>query len=273
MVVKRIFVPMKTKVTFIILIAIAVGLGVGLISLKNQANEQHQTDVEKILSNSNEWVHTTALLDDQQQKNLALEKEMTARKTELAKLSNDLSQTSESLSKTETALKTAMEENAKRDAKINELESQNQTLDKQAVDLKGSIASLETQISATEKKLATSEGDKAFLQKELKRLIAEKTELERQFNDLAVLRAQVHKIKDELSIARRLEWIREGLFASEEQKGAQKLMQGFSAGVTRPPLSTNKYDLNVEVKSDGTVTVIAPLTNAPVPPPQAPAKQ
>ena len=35
---------------------------------------------------------------------------------------------------------------------------------------------------------------------ELKRLMAEKAELERQFNDLAVLRAQVSKLKEELSI-------------------------------------------------------------------------
>ena len=56
--------------------------------------------------------------------------------------------------------------------------------------------------------------------------MAEKAELERQFNDLAVLRAQVSKLKEELSVARRLEWIRQGLFASTEQRGAQKLMQG-----------------------------------------------
>ncbi len=49
--------------------------------------------------------------------------------------------------------------------------------------------------------------------------MAEKAELERQFNDLAVLRAQVSKLKEELSVARRLEWIRQGLFASTEQRG------------------------------------------------------
>ena len=152
-----------------------------------------------------------------------------------------------------------MEETAKRDAKIADLEKQNEVLDKQADDLKGSIGKLEGQISDTQKKLDASEGDKAFLEKELQRLMAEKAELERQFNDLAVMRSQVKKLKEELSISRRLEWIRQGLFASQDEKGAQKLMQGANAG-PRPPASTN-YDLNVEVKSGGTAQVIAPITN------------
>jgi len=60
----------------------------------------------------------------------------------------------------------------------------------------------------TERKLAASEGDREFLLAELKRLQAEKVDLERQFNDLALLRDQIRKLKDELSIASRLEWIR-----------------------------------------------------------------
>jgi chromosome segregation ATPase len=133
--------------------------------------------------------------------------------------------------------------------------------------LKGSISNLENQIADTQKRLDASEGDKAFLTKELQRLMAEKAELERQFNDLAILKKQVSKLKEELSIARRLEWIREGIFASAEQKGAQKLMQGANSGAIRPA-DTNKYDLNVEVNADGTVKVIAPITTntAPVTP-------
>jgi hypothetical protein len=92
--------------------------------------------------------------------------------------------------------------------------------------------------------------------------MAEKAELERQFNDLTVLRAQVAKLKEELSVARRLEWIRQGLFASAEQKGAQKLMQGINP-VTKPAKPTPTYDLNVEITSEGKVRVIPPLTNAP----------
>jgi hypothetical protein len=68
-------------------------------------------------------------------------------------------------------------------------------------------------------------------------------------------------LKEELSVARRLEWIRQGLFASTDQRGAQKLMQGPAGSQVKPPKPV--YDLNVEVNADGSVKVIPPLTNRP----------
>jgi chromosome segregation ATPase len=168
------------------------------------------------------------------------------------------------LTKTEVSLKASQNAVAERDQKIAALETQNRELDEKAIDLSAALTNLTTQITETQRKLDASEGDKAFLEKELKRLMAEKAELERQFNDLAVLRAQVSKLKEELSIARRLEWIRKGLFAADEQKGAQKLMQLNSPAAAAA--RTNTYDLNVEVNADGSVKVIAPLTNAPAAP-------
>jgi predicted nuclease with TOPRIM domain len=128
------------------------------------------------------------------------------------------------------------------------------------------ITNLNAQIAETQRKLTASEGDKAFLEKELKRMMAEKSELERQFNDLTVLRAQVAKLKEELSIARRLDWIRRGLFASADQKGAQQLVQAGPAAVGTGQPKTNLYDLNVEVSADGSVRVIPPLTGTNAPP-------
>ncbi|MDB6023174.1 MAG: hypothetical protein JWQ04_3031 [Pedosphaera sp.] len=262
---------MKTKVAFIILALIAIGLGIGLISLKNQAAKQHEDDVATILVHSNQVTDVTTKLEEQKQVNLTLQQDLATRKEEYTKLSNVLSQTTESLTKTEAELKAQKEETAKRDTRITELEGQNATLDKQAVDLKGSINNLEVQIASTQKKLDASEGDKAFLTKELNRLMVEKAELERQFNDLAVLRTQVKKLKEELSVARRLEWIRQGLFARQSEKGAQQLMERapVTTVASTKPAATNAYDLNVEVKSDGSVKVIPPLTNPPsaVPPP------
>ena len=165
------------------------------------------------------WWETTSKLDEQKQVNLTLEKDVAARKTEVTQLSNDLSQTVEKLTKTEADLKSAMEEAAKRDAKIAELENQKEALDTQTEDLKGSLAQLESKINDTQKKLAASEGDKAFLEKELQRLDGlEKAELERKFNDLAVLRNQVRKLKEELSTARRLDWIRQGWYSARRTK-------------------------------------------------------
>jgi hypothetical protein len=89
--------------------------------------------------------------------------------------------------------------------------------------------------------------------------------------EVADLRLQANKLKEELSIARRLESIRKGLYSSAGQSGAQVLSQGMtSAGgkVTKPA-----YDLNVEVAADGSVRVVPSLTNERVIPSAASRKE
>jgi len=256
---------MKNRIGIIVLALLCLGLVIAVITIRNNAVEQKHNDTDAILGFSNKWVETSTKFEDQKQVNAELEKNLDGRKKDLLDLTNNfttvssnLSETAANLAKTEASLKTSQEEVAKRDAKIAELETQNQALDKQAVDLSASITNLTLQIADTQKRLAASEGDKAFLQKELTRLMAEKAELERQFNDLTVLRAQVSKLKQELNLARRLEWIRQGLFASSEQKGAQKLMQGLGASPSQAKVARPLYDLNVEVGADGSVKVIPP---------------
>jgi uncharacterized protein (DUF3084 family) len=242
--------------------------------IKDQSARQHRTDDEMVFDYSNRWVKTSGTLDEQKQVAALLEKDLDAQKKSLSELtnqftevSNDLAKTSTNLTQTETALQASQQELAKRDAKITELEAQNQALDKQAIDLSSAITNLTTQIADTQRKLQASEGDKSFLEKELKRLMSEKSELERQFNDLTVLRAQVAKLKEDLNIARRIEWIRMGLFANAEQKGAQKLMQGSAVPPMQARAPKAAYDLNVEVSADGSVKVIPPAgpgaTNSP----------
>lgn len=262
---------MKTQIGVIASIVVALGLLIGLIVVKNQASQQQKADSQVILTYSNKWVDVDEKLGQQKEVNAALESDLTKQKNALGELTNnftkvagDLAQVNADLAKTEATLKASREEVTKLTTKINDLEAQNQQLDKQATDLSTAITNLTGQITETERKLSASEGDKAFLQKELKRLMVEKAELEKQFNDLAILRAQVAKLKEELNISRRIEWIRQGLFASADQKGAQKLMQGFPAAQTQPKATPKPaYDLNVEIKADGTVKVIPPLTNAP----------
>jgi septal ring factor EnvC (AmiA/AmiB activator) len=260
---------MKNQIGVIVLVVVCIGLLIGVVVVRKQATEQQRQDAEKIETLSNKWVKTSADLDEQRQVAAMIEKDLEGQKKAFAGLTNnfsqvsaDLSQTSTKLAQTESSLKASQEDVAKRDAKITELEAQNQALDKQALDLSTAITNLTTQIADTQKKLSASEGDKAFLQNELKRLMGEKAELERQFNDLTVLRAQVSKLKEELNIARRLDWIRQGLFASSDQKGAQKLMQGMGSASAQPKPPKPTYDLNVEVSADGSVKVIPPLTNS-----------
>ena len=263
---------MKNQLGIIILILICVGLIVGLVVSQKKATTLHKEDTMAILDKSNQLVQTTTDLEDVRKVNTELNKDLDARKSELLAMTNQLTEVSGNLTKTEESLKTTQEqmtkELAERDAKIAELTTQNLALDQRALDLTTAITNLTSQIDDTQKKLAASEGDKAFLQKELTRLMTEKAELERQFNDLKILRAQVAKLKEELTISRRLEWIRQGLFARDAKKGAQLLMDNKPAFPSTPdtnaePKSQGKYDLNVEVSSDGTVRVIPPSTNAP----------
>jgi chromosome segregation ATPase len=267
---------MKNRIGVIVLILCCVGLVFGLFVVRKQALQKQRDDAEAIAVLSNKWVRTSADLDDQRQVAATLEQDLDKQRQSYAELTNsftkvsvDLTQVNANLSQTQSKLQATEQEVKERDAKITQLENQNEVLDKQALDLSSAITNLTTQIAETQRKLSASEGDKAFLEKELKRLMSEKAELERQFSDLAVMRAQVAKLKEELSIARRIEWIRQGLFASTDQKGAQKLVQGVSA--TRQARAQKPaYDLNVEVTSDGGVRVIPPPTNSPASPSTAP---
>jgi len=266
---------MKNRMGIIFLILICVGLAVALIWSQKQSADQKNTDTEHITHYSNDVVKISGELDEQRNVNTELKHNLDDRTKNLAELTNQLTDVRTTLSKTEESLKSTQDEMtrevAKRDAKIADLETQNQALDQRAIDLSTSITNLTTQIDETKRRLAASEGDKEVLTKELSRLIAEKAELEHQFNDLAVLRTQVAKLKEELSIARRIEWIRQGLFAAAEQKGAEKLMQP-AAFAAPQPKPQPRYDLNVEVSADGTVRVIPPLTNNPAATNPAPAK-
>lgn len=253
----------------VVLAILCLGLGFGLVWRHLGAEKQRQDNEASILRLSNEWVHASAKRNDQEKQNTSLATNLAYRSEELKTISNRLESVSAELTKAEAqakaAAQTAQEEMAKRDAKITELESQREDLSKQMTNLSLSMTNLEGRIQETQRKLASSEGDRQFLLKELKRMQAEKASLEKQMSDLTFLRTQVHKLRDELTIARRLDWIRRGLFGFPA-KGGELLQRGFSP----PPPQTN-YDLNVEIKRDGGAKILPPPTNAPTKP-NAPAK-
>lgn len=255
---------MRGKIGLIILVLVCVGLGIGLLVRHNQANHEIQQARESIMSLSNNVVQTQGKVDELKSVNMTLETNLFGRTHELEVVSNNFVSVTATLAKTQAAAKAAAEaaaaEMAKRDARIGELQGQNDDMTKRMLELNASLGNLEKQIVATEKKLATSEGDRAFLLRELKRLQAEKAELEKQFNDLAVLREQVNKLKDELSIARRLEWIRRGIYGNASQKGAEGLIKP----AQQAPVGTNA-NLNVELNQSGGVKVQSG-TNTPVAP-------
>ena len=248
---------MNSKIVAILLVLLCLLLGAGLIYRHNTAKKDRKDDVAKIYHYSNEWVETSKKLDEQKLVNLSLERDFATQAEELKTYSNNLATVSADFVKTQadakTAAEAAKEEVRRRDGRISELEGERDGMTKKMTDLTGSISSLETLIADTQRKLEASEGDREFLLKELKRLQAEKTDLERQFNDLAQLREQVRRLRDELSVSRRLEWIRRGIYGS--LKGGEMLRQGLASTAAR----TN-YNLDVEIRREGGATV---LTNAP----------
>ncbi|MEP6664218.1 MAG: hypothetical protein ABJC04_11200 [Verrucomicrobiota bacterium] len=253
---------MKGRVILIVLVLVALGLGIGLLVRHKQAVHEHQEAEDRIMNLSNVVVQTQGKVEELNAVNTTLQTNLAGRLQELEKTSNSLTDVSAALAKSQTDAKAAAEaaeaEVAKRDAKIAELQGQNDEMTKRMLDLNNSLGTLEKQIADTEKKLTASEGDREFLLRELKRLQGEKAELEKQFNDLATLREQVRHLKDELSIAQRLDWIRRGIYGNATQKGAEALMKPF---VPNNKSGTNA-ELNVELKQDGGVK-IQTGTNAP----------
>jgi chromosome segregation ATPase len=245
---------MKTTLGVIILVAVCVGLVVALVVGKNSAESQRKKDADTILDFSNQLTSANANLDELRQVNLMLTNDLDSNRRQLTTISNEYVATSTSLTNTQAALKTAQDQ-------IADLEDENRTLEQQAGEMTNTIASLSAQITETQMKLVASETNNAFLEGELKRQVAERAELERKFNDLSQLRAQVRKLRDDMLIAQRLKWMREGTDPMQQRKGAELLMARTS------PINRNigpaHYDLNVVVSSDGSVQVVPATTNAP----------
>ncbi|MFO1500855.1 MAG: hypothetical protein U1G07_21120 [Verrucomicrobiota bacterium] len=143
---------------------------------------------------------------------------------------------------------------AQQDARIAELEQERVGMTKTLGELSGSISNLETQIAQTEQKLQASNADREVLMAELKRLQAEKTDLEERFHNLAALRDQIHKIRDELSISRRLAWLRRGLFGN--LKGAEVLQNGFANAAA----SAERVSLEVELRRNEPARIVSSQT-------------
>jgi uncharacterized protein (DUF3084 family) len=245
---------MKTQLGIIILVVVCVGMVVALVAEKKRADNQQKTDTDTIFDFSNQLTTASVNLDELRQVNLMLTNDLDASRQTLMILSNQYVATSDSLSNTTVALKTAQDQ-------IVGLEAQNQALDQRVAEMTNTIDNLSTQIAETQMKLVETETNNTFLESELKRQVAAKAELERKFNNLTQVRTQVRKLRDDLLVARRLQWMREGTAPGQPYKGAQLLMA--RGPVTNRIVGPAHYDLNVEVSSDGSVQVVPTMTNAP----------
>ncbi|MGA2852814.1 MAG: hypothetical protein ABSE90_01585 [Verrucomicrobiota bacterium] len=259
---------MNTKTGVAILAVACIGLAVALVAIKHQADVQQKDIASKIVDYSNQVTKANIHIEDLSQENLSLNNALATNLQKSLALSNQLSErlaeTAGTLASTEASLQSAQQQITNRDERITDLEARNKALDQRATSLSNAIAELDAQITLTRAKLASSETNNVFLDKELKRQIAERAALERKFNDLAQVRAQVRKLRDDLLIARRLEWMRQGIDPTKPLKGGQLLMQRSTpAKHAASAAGSSPFNLNVEVGSDGSVRVISPQTNAP----------
>ena len=256
---------MKTKMAIVILTVVCAGLAVALIAAKMSTGDQYKNNADAILDFSNQLVSANDNLDELRQVNLRLTNDLAAVQQQTARLSNGLIQASSALAAAKATLAGAQDQIANLNGRIGDLETQNQVLDDRATTLTNTILALNEQIADTEQKLASSETNNVFLEKELQQQIAQRAELERKFDDINEVRAQVKKLRDELFVARRLQFMHSGI--NNDQKGAQLLVQPRTAASMSASANPGPhYDLNVEVGSDGSVHVIPPLTNATNPP-------
>jgi len=261
------------KALTIICLLLAIALGGGLFYRHTEAVKLERERQAKIADLQAKLDETSNQLDRQEEISYILRTNLTRATEDLTVASNNIENTTKQLTSTKAAAEAAAEaarvaeekrlaEIAQQEKRIDALQAQGDELASKISGLETSLGSLNQQIADTEAKLAAAEGDREFLLRELKRLQAEKAELERQFNDLALLRAQVANLKEELSISRRLQWIRSGIYGNAaNKKGAELLM----SGIPEPKPSTN-FDLNVELRQDGEAKIIGPegtTTNTP----------
>ncbi len=204
--------------------------------------------------------------DELTQKNKELEQsnaDLTTKTRELDLASKELTDTKTSLKEKQDALATMKTEN---DAAIEqgkkaiaELETKYDGLNREKGALETKIASLNEDIEETNKKLEASEGDRTFLERELLRLQDEKAELVKKMNDIEFITAQYKRIKSDINIARRLDWMRRGIghyaktkTITEKYADLRQLDNGVTLAGTGEPLPDK---IQVELTSNGEVKI------------------
>ena len=254
----------RMKVLIFLLVLVCAGLGVGVYMFNEQAaveREEAERAQREARELSEKLAQTSSTLEEQMQVNQKIDSDLAARTASLQQVSNEVQTLRANLALAEAKAaeeaKAAQDAMTKKQAEIQELEGRNENLSNRMTDLTSAIEELENQIADTERKLSASEGDREFLLAELSRMQAEKIDLERQFNDLALLRGQIRKLRDELSLASRLEWIRRGLYGTQLPE-TERLQPGFAA-----PVDTGPVDLEVEIRQEGGARVIGDEPDAP----------
>ena len=212
-------------------------------------------------------------------------KELELTSKELTDAQATLKEKQDALATMKTETDAAIEQGKKAMA---ELETKYDGLNQEKGALETKIASLNEDIEETNKKLEASEGDRTFLERELLRLQDEKAELVKKMNDIEFITAQYKRIKSDINIARRLDWMRRGIghyaktkTITEKYADLRQLDNGVTlAGAGEPLPDKIQVELtsNGEVKINGKIVAPKeaeeapeqPETNTPVAPTPVP---
>jgi len=228
---------------------------VQLETLRDQLDSTNKSQEETIKSQGNRieelGVEVTAGEDKVNGLNLDLEKKVSETETlklqhaqDLGVLEAKLQEVSVARGKIETELKAQVDlvaskakelerfavESKERAKIITTLETKNDNLHREKGSLEVKIATLNTEIDETNKKLDASEGDRSFLEGELLRLQEEKASLVKQMNDIEFLTAQVKRIKNDIAVARRMDWMRKGIGIYAKRKTVGQLHAAATGG-------------------------------------------
>jgi chromosome segregation ATPase len=258
---------MKPKTATILLAIICLGLGLGMIFQQTTAvkagkeAETQQNALKKKITEQNIVLDSSGKKLEVLEKNnrnilSKLEKTGEALKTRELDLSHLAKSLEDASKEAELAEKKSQEELGARNQKIRDLEEQNDQLNQEKSGFELAIDDLQNRIVATMDQLESAEGDREFLLVELKRLNEEKNEMERQLSNLDLLKEQLSKLKKEISIQKRLGFLKKGLIGIFSKKGGQRLKEAI-----KPRIVTTNYDLNVEIKRSGEVET--PSTEQP----------
>jgi predicted nucleic acid-binding Zn-ribbon protein len=271
--------PMKTNLPVIILLMVCLGLGI-FVYFQNETHTAATTRAVNALSNtfttlttvSNsltaEKVHSSTLEADLATAELKAATERAEAQAKLALTLSNLESAQKEALDNKTALDKAAAVIADMEIETNKLTLQNAELYKQTNALYQQIVVLNQRIADTEDQLKQATGDTKTLTAELKLLESKKQDLERRFNDLVALKDQIQTIKDNLSIARRITWMQQGVYNSFDKKGGQVLITP-----PKPASPDTGKSLDVELHQGGGVKINSPpATNSPsnTPAPAAP---
>lgn len=253
---------MKTKLGLVILALTCGGMMVALFAVKQAAEERFKKDTAAILGFSNQWMRARTSLDELAQVNLRLTNDLSASRREMLVYSNQLTAAAGTLAITKASLQDACEQITGLTQRVTGLTTRNQALDQRAAAAASAIDSLNAQMAEARQRLAGAETNNTFLEKELQHQTAARIELEGKFNNLPTVRAQVKKLKEDLMTSRHWQWMQAGTDPGlPPRKGGQLQMQSAVPALAH----SSRYDLNVEVSSDGAIRVMPVSSNALVP--------